>query len=80
MVDAVMAKLTENFARQPAVLQEAYLTRMLAIKGALYRSVPAEEHKAADMHCLIYTHLVAALFTFFIRPKAVSPQDKVICF
>lgn len=51
--------------------------RLLAIRATLHRSVPGDEHKAADVHCLIYSHLLATLMAFFVRPRTVGSQDKV---
>lgn len=77
MVDAVLAKLSENFSRQPQSMQELFTVRLLAIRATLHRSVPGDEHKAADVHCLIYSHLLATLMAFFVRPRTVGSQDKV---
>ncbi|XP_075213152.1 mediator complex subunit 16 [Lycorma delicatula] len=76
ILDAVCDRLTENFNRQPAAVQQYHYVTYLALKSALYRLSLSGQPRAADLTALLMLHSVATAFKSLLRPSDLVSHDK----
>lgn len=75
-LDNIIDRLTENFTRQPAFVQQYFYVNFFAMKMNLYRlSVPGLP-KAHDLTCFLLLHSILIGFKSLLRPSVLSSHDK----
>ncbi|XP_014240587.1 mediator of RNA polymerase II transcription subunit 16 [Cimex lectularius] len=75
IVDAIVDRITDNYARQPPSSQQYYYASHLSLRMALARLTHNGQTRAADLTALLMLHTVSAAFTSLLRPSD-SSHDK----
>ena len=78
MLEGVLARLSEDFSKQPALVQDQLYAGLMAQKVSLCRIGSAGQVRAADGHCRILLHSIASYFKSLLRPKVFSASETVI--
>lgn len=75
-LDAIIDRLTENFMRQPAFVQQFFYVNFFAMKTMLYRLSVSGLPKAHDLTCFLMLHSILIGFKSLLRPSVLSSHDK----
>ncbi|CAH1776892.1 unnamed protein product [Owenia fusiformis] len=76
IIEAVVQRLTDNFHKQPASVQDILLTRFLAVKASLYQCSSSSQQKASDCYCKMVLTTIHMAFRSMLRPKSLAGVDK----
>lgn len=75
-LDTIIDRLTENFTRQPAYVQQFFYVNFFAMKTNLYRLSVSGLQRAHDLTCFLMLHSILIGFKSLLRPSVLSNHDK----
>ena len=76
LVENIVDRLSETFARQPPPVQCYYNVKILVIKAALYRLAIGGLARSNDQQTLLTLNLVSGALKALLRPSVLSSVDK----
>lgn len=75
-IETIVDRLTENFMRQPAYVQQYFYVNFFALKTNLYRLSATGTQKAHDLTSFLMLHSILIGFKCLLRPSVLSSHDK----
>lgn len=75
-VESLVDRLTENFTRQPAYVQQYFYVQFYAMKTNLYRLLAGGSQRAQDLTSFQMLHSILIGFKCLLRPAELSRNDK----
>lgn len=75
-IETVIERLTENFTRQPAYVQQYFYVNFFAMKMNLYRLSATGSQRANDLTSFLMLHSILIGFKCLLRPSVLSSHDK----
>lgn len=75
-VESVVDRLTENFTRQPAYVQQQFYVQFYAMKTYLYRLLAGGSQRSQDLTSFLMLHSILIGFKCLLRPADISRNDK----